>query len=173
VLADTAPVLVHNCGGSRPRHDETCECTHGDLDPKSVGYHPRAGDVVVLGKREVGIPLAERLKGHHFNGDPYGKIGRSGKAQWAEEVGNALSNPNILIAVDLGKLAPGGMTDPREIFLASAKRGIGKWNEVPGTDWEMRQIQIKAGIEEYNMAARITWFMNGEVISSRMLGILG
>jgi hypothetical protein len=64
------------------------------------------------------------------------------------------------------------MTDPREIFLASAKRGIGKWNEVPGTDWEMRQIQIKAGIEEYNMAARITWFMNGEVVSSRMLGIL-
>ena len=171
VIAGDAPVLVHNCGGSRPRHDATCTCAENGI---ITGYHPQAGGTVVLGKAEVGVPLAKKLNGVHFNGKEYANIGENGNPQWVNEVQNALGNDGINIAVDLGGLDAKGGWGPREIFEAAARRGSGPggWRGNAGTDWEMRQIMLKS-FRNPNIAGRITWYLNGTNVTSAMRDVLG
>ncbi|GIJ44113.1 hypothetical protein Val02_09990 [Virgisporangium aliadipatigenens] len=170
VIAGNDPVLVHNCGGSRPRHDATCTCAENGT---ITGYHPQAGDTVVLGRAEVGVPLAKKLNGIHFNGKEYATIGENGNPQWVNEVQKALGNDGINIAVDLGGLAAKAGWGPREIFEAAARRGSGPggWRGNAGTDWEMRQIVLKS-FRNPNLAGRITWYLNGTNVTSAMRGVL-
>jgi large repetitive protein len=171
VLAGDDPVLVHNCGGSRPRHDSTCTCAQGG---QATGYHPTVGDTVVLGKSEVGVPLAKQLGAVHFNGKgAYGGIQENGNPQWVNEVQSALGNDGINIAVDLGGLEARAGWGPAEIFQAAAARGRGPggWRNNAGTDWEMRQIQLKS-FGNANLAGRITWHLNGVNVTSAMRGVL-
>ncbi len=131
------------------------------------------GDTVVLGRAELGVPLAEKLNGVHFNGKAYANIGENGNPQWVNEVQNALGNDGMNIAVDLGGLDAKAGWGPREIFEAAARRGSGPggWRGNAGTDWEMRQIMLKS-FRNPNLAGRITWYLNGSNVTSAMRGVL-
>ena len=169
LAAGSTPILVHNCDPTLPRHAATCECNNGAGE--ITGVSPKAGDLVVLGKMEVGEPLAQREGGMTFNGRPYQFFQGTQLPQWVREVKMTIVNPNIKIAIDLGGLPAEEGWNAMDIFRAAADRGKLGWENGAGTDWEMRQIQI-ASARDPELAGRISWYLNGEDVGSQMTGSL-
>lgn len=165
------PVLAHNCDPTLPGHADACGCDNGR--GPILGVSPSAGDLVVLGRAEVGEPLAQAEGGMTFNGERYQYAHDGGDVpQWVSEVGSAIENPDINLAVDLGGLSgdmPGA--NPMDIFQAAAERGKVGWRNGGGMDWEMRQIQ-RASYSDPGLAGRISWYLNGRNVTSQMTGSL-
>ncbi|MFI7596710.1 polymorphic toxin-type HINT domain-containing protein [Actinoplanes sp. NPDC049681] len=168
VVAGADAILVHNCTPTLPRHADTCECDNGR--GPITGVSPKAGDLVVLGVKEVGDPLADELGGMTFNGNVYGFYHDTALPQWVREVKNAIRNPEIELAVDLGRLETEKGMKPIDIYRAAAERGKVGWVNGRGTDWEMRQIEMAAESDE-GLAGRIRWFYYGEDVTAKMAGL--
>ncbi|MBR7826391.1 hypothetical protein KDK95_08765 [Actinospica sp. MGRD01-02] len=175
VLAGDTPVLVQNCGGSIARHSTECTCSEGG---EPLGVSPTPGNTVVLGLKGPGNALADSTEGGMtFNaGDEdmlYGYFHDLAEPQWVREVRSAIENPAIEISVDLGGLPAEPGSTAMDIFQAAAGRGMkaGSWRNGPGTDWEMRQIQI-AAYDDPGLAGRINWFLNGVDVNGEMAGSL-
>jgi hypothetical protein len=169
VVAGSTPVLVHNCDPTLPGHAATCGCDNGVGE--ITGVSPSAGDLVVLGKAEVGEPLAQAEGGMTFNGDRYSYFHGNAEPQWVSEVRSAIANPEVNLAVDLGGLPAEPGSTAMDIFQAAAERGKVGWANGPGTDWEMRQIQL-ASFDDPGLAGRINWYLNGVDVNSQMTGSL-
>jgi hypothetical protein len=107
-----------------------------------------------------------------FNGDPYAYFqGGDAVPQWTKEVRSAIDNPGVNLAVDLGGLPSEEGWTAMDVFQASAERGKVGWQNGPGTDWGMRQIQISS-FDDPGLAGRIDWYMNGADVNSEMTGSL-
>ena len=169
VLVATEPVLVHNCDPTLPRHAPDCACVNGR--GPITGRSPSGNDVVVLGVREVGDPLARSIEGGMtFNHTAYGGYHGADRPQWAREVSAAVNDPNRAIAIDLGRLMDGQGLSPRQIFERAAAGGRGAPESVRGTFWEMRQVQMASWDERTNIGNRVSWYLNGTPVDDQMAG---
>ena len=105
-----------------------------------------------------------------FNGKPYAYFQGNPTPQWVREVKESIRNPEIKLVVDLGGLLREDGWTTMDVFQAAAKRGKVGWANGPGTDWEMRAIQLAAYGDD-GLAGRIRWFNEGKDVTDEMAGL--
>ncbi|MGW3644952.1 ricin-type beta-trefoil lectin domain protein [Streptomyces sp. NPDC000878] len=147
VLAEAAPVLVHNCSS------------------------------VVLGVEEHSDALAAKLRAagdanaQTFNGPAYGGVNSAGVPQWMSGVMSGVADENVTLSITLDGM-PGAGGTPAAIsdaFGVAVRRGrqfgIGPGQELPGpgagTAWEMSVVerQVRMGNRSWDS---IEWYSGGE-----------